>query len=98
MTPSTSCRARLTDDFRDNATMQTLPTTKGCFVCGQQNPLGLKLRLETDGTSVQAQFTPEVVHVGFKGIVHGGIISTLLDELMVWACAVQTRRFAFCAE
>ena len=31
-------------------------------------------------------------------MVHGGILATLLDEIMVWACAVQTGRFAFCAE
>jgi uncharacterized protein (TIGR00369 family) len=37
-------------------------------------------------------------HVGFKQTIHGGLIATLLDEIMVWACAVQTRRFAFCAE
>ena len=30
--------------------------------------------------------------------MHGGIIATLLDEIMVWACAAQTRRFAYCAE
>ena len=30
--------------------------------------------------------------------MHGGILSTLLDEMMAWACAVQTKRFAFCAE
>jgi len=32
------------------------------------------------------------------GHAHGGIIATLLDEIMVWACAVPTKRFAFCAE
>jgi len=37
-------------------------------------------------------------HIGFKQTVHGGIIATVLDEIMVWACAVQTRRFAYCAE
>jgi uncharacterized protein (TIGR00369 family) len=31
-------------------------------------------------------------------VVHGGIVATLLDEVMVWACAVRTKRFAFCAE
>jgi uncharacterized protein (TIGR00369 family) len=31
-------------------------------------------------------------------MVHGGLTATLLDEIMVWACAVQTKRFAFCAE
>jgi uncharacterized protein (TIGR00369 family) len=78
--------------------MQTLPHTRSCFVCGEANPAGLKLRFETDGRVVQTRFRPRLEHVGFKKTVHGGIIATLLDEIMVWACAVRTRRFAFCAE
>jgi len=78
--------------------MKILPHTRSCFVCGEANPLGLKLRFETDGRIVQSRFLPHAEHVGFKGTVHGGILSTVLDEIMVWACAVQTRRFAFCGE
>jgi uncharacterized protein (TIGR00369 family) len=78
--------------------MKTLPHTRSCFVCGESNPVGLQLRLETDGRIVQTRFTPRPEHVGFKRVVHGGILATVLDELMVWACAVATGRFAFCAE
>ena len=78
--------------------MQMLPHTRSCFVCGEANAAGLKLRFETDGRIVQTRFRPRPEHVGFKQTVHGGIIATLLDEIMVWACAVRTRRFAFCAE
>jgi uncharacterized protein (TIGR00369 family) len=78
--------------------MKELPHTRSCFVCGEANPAGLKLRFETDGRIVQARFVPRAEHVGFKQIVHGGLIASLLDEIMVWACAVQTRRFAVCAE
>lgn len=56
------------------------------------------MRFETDGKVVQAKFIPRPEHVGFKGVVHGGIIATVLDEIMVWACAVRVKRFAFCAE
>ena len=59
---------------------------------------GLNLRFETDGRLVEARFVPRAEHVGFRQTVHGGLIATLLDEIMVWACAVQTKRFAFCAE
>lgn len=75
-----------------------LPHTHSCFVCGESNPIGFKLRFETDGRIVQTRFVPRPEHVGFRQTVHGGIIATLLDEIMVWACAVQTKRFAFCAE
>ncbi|MCU0784624.1 MAG: PaaI family thioesterase [Verrucomicrobia bacterium] len=78
--------------------MRELPHTHSCFVCGESNPLGLKLRFETDGRIVQARFRLRPEHIGFKNVVHGGLLATVLDEIMVWACAVQTRQFAFCAE
>jgi uncharacterized protein (TIGR00369 family) len=78
--------------------MRSLPHTHSCFVCGESNPLGLKIRFQTDGKIVQTHFVPKPEHIGFQQTIHGGIISTLLDEIMVWACAVQTGRFAYCAE
>jgi uncharacterized protein (TIGR00369 family) len=78
--------------------MKELPHTRSCFVCGESNKAGLKLRFTTEEGRVSTRFTPAPEHIGFKNTVHGGIIATLLDECMVWACAVQTRRFAFCAE
>src|SRR5882724_1411128 len=78
--------------------METLPHTHSCFVCGDTNPIGLKLRFEKDGAVVRTRFTPATGHAGFRGVVHGGILSTVLDEIMVWACAVNSGRFAYCAE
>ena len=78
--------------------MRDLPHTRGCFVCGESNPAGLKLTLQTDGKLVQTRFVPRTEHVGFKQTMHGGLVGTLLDEIMAWACAVHTRRFAYCAE
>jgi len=78
--------------------MKTLPHTHSCFVCGESNSAGLKLRFETDGRRVHTHFTPRVEHIGFKEVVHGGILSALLDEIMVWACIVPTKRVAYCAE
>jgi len=78
--------------------MKTLPHTHSCFVCGESNAIGLNLRFHTDGKVVETRFTPRAEHIGFKGVIHGGILSTLLDEIMVWACVVQTKRFGYCAE
>jgi uncharacterized protein (TIGR00369 family) len=78
--------------------MRELPHTKSCFVCGENNALGLRQKFETDGRIVRTRFTPRPEHAGFKGVVHGGILATLLDEIMVWACAVRTKKFGFCAE
>jgi uncharacterized protein (TIGR00369 family) len=78
--------------------MKELPHTRSCFVCGESNPAGLRLRFETDGQIVRTRFVPGAEHVGFRQTVHGGLIATLLDEAMVWACAVQAKQFAYCAE
>ncbi len=78
--------------------MRELPHTRSCFVCGESNAAGLRLRFETDGRVVQTRFRAQPEHIGFKGVMHGGLIATVLDEIMVWACAVGTRKFAFCAE
>lgn len=60
-----------------------------CFACGRDNPFGLKLRLERDGDEVRAEFTPEEHHQGWPGVVHGGILNTVLDEVMAWAAIHQ---------
>jgi uncharacterized protein (TIGR00369 family) len=54
-----------------------------CFVCGEKNPIGLKLNFQFDGKCIKTEFTPLKEHQGYKDVVHGGIITTLLDEAMV---------------
>jgi len=54
-----------------------------CFVCGQKNPIGLKLDFHFNGKTITTEFIPKKEHQGYFNIVHGGIISTLLDEAMV---------------
>jgi len=56
-----------------------------CFGCGQNNPCGLKLKFDWDGKVVKSEFTPTELHQGWKGIIHGGILTTLLDEAMAYA-------------
>lgn len=59
-----------------------------CFACGTSNPhgLGLTFVTATDG-SVHANWWPRDVHEGFAGIIHGGIVATVLDEAMSKAVA-----------
>lgn len=75
-----------------------LPYTKSCFVCGAQNPIGLRLRFRVNGDCVEADWTPRQEHVGFRGVIHGGISATVLDEIMVWAASVPKKRFYFAVE
>jgi acyl-coenzyme A thioesterase PaaI-like protein len=56
-----------------------------CFGCGQKNPIGLKLNFSWDGRVARTEFTPNRLHQGWSGVVHGGIIACLLDEAMSYA-------------
>jgi acyl-coenzyme A thioesterase PaaI-like protein len=78
--------------------MSQLPHTHSCFVCGESNPHGLNLRFHAHGGIVTCQFRPRKELVGFKTVVHGGVLATVLDEAMAWACAVTNGNFGFCAE
>lgn len=59
-----------------------------CFVCGQDNPAGLRImfQIQVDG-AMAAAWTPAPIWEGFRGIVHGGVVSTVLDEAMSKAVA-----------
>ena len=68
----------MTDEFRDD---------RMCFVCGEKNPVGLRLRLRTDPE--RGESTAEVTFPGhfqgWAGIVHGGLLASVLDEAMIYA-------------
>ncbi|MCX7766822.1 MAG: beta-phosphoglucomutase family hydrolase [Candidatus Sumerlaeia bacterium] len=56
-----------------------------CFGCGQQNPIGLKLKFNWNGKEAVAEFTPRDEFQGWPGILHGGIIANIVDEAASWA-------------
>ena len=53
-----------------------------CFVCGPGNPIGLRVRFRLDGEVCRAEFTPAEIHAGYDGVTHGGILFSLLDDVM----------------
>lgn len=57
-------------------------TTGRCFACGPNNPIGLRLRFRADGDEYVTEFAPDERHQGYDGIVHGGLVATVLDEVM----------------
>ena len=83
----------------DSHTLE-LPHTAGCLVCGRDNPHGLRLDLhvEPESSVVRVRFVPRSEHIGFEGIVHGGVLATVLDEAMVWAATWAGRRFCVAGE
>ena len=69
-------------EFRDD---------RACFVCGEKNPAGLKLRIQTDperGESTADVIFPEHLQ-GWAKIVHGGLLATVLDEAMIYAAGAK---------
>lgn len=72
---------------RPTPTLEARPQSV-CFVCGQENERGLRLRFESGGAGrARAEWTPETGFEGFQGVVHGGLVSTVLDEAMSKAVA-----------
>lgn len=59
-----------------------IPLNEWCFACGRKNPCGLKLEFEEQEDTYITHFTGEPQHQGYDNIMHGGIVSTLLDEVM----------------
>jgi len=53
-----------------------------CLACGMKNKDGFRLHWDVTGKKTSTSFIPEKKHQGWKDIVHGGILATLLDEAM----------------
>src|SRR5579883_631196 len=65
-------------------TMEVNDTTdyQRCFACGQRNEHGLHMVFRQEENTVVCDIQPHAEHQGFPGIIHGGIIATMLDEAM----------------
>lgn len=53
-----------------------------CFVCGPANPIGLNVRFHIEAEICRGEFTPGPQHMGYKNVTHGGIVFSLLDDVM----------------
>jgi acyl-coenzyme A thioesterase PaaI-like protein len=68
-----------------------LPNSHDCFVCGIDNPRGFRLKFRRENGKVFARVTLPPWSVGFKGVAHGGLVATLLDEVMSWAANCEVK-------
>ena len=67
------------------------PNSRMCLVCGLKNPFGLHTSFfELDNDELLAVFKPKEEHQSYPGRLHGGIISTILDETMGRAIMIQS--------
>jgi uncharacterized protein (TIGR00369 family) len=69
--------------------MKAIPNYPHCFVCGDKNKIGLKVAFFFDEGKAKAQYTPTREFEGYKDILHGGILSALLDEVMIYSIIAQ---------
>jgi len=75
--------------WREIAEQQNPNDVPMCFACGRDNAIGLKLEFHRDGEGVKAEFTPGEQYQGWPGVIHGGIICTMLDEALGYAAGFQ---------
>ena len=77
--------------------MHKQPNSRYCFLCGVENPTGLKVAFYADDEDrVVVRFVPREEHQGYPGVMHGGLLCALLDETIgrtlvqrdIWAMTV----------
>jgi uncharacterized protein (TIGR00369 family) len=78
--------------------MRSLPRYPECFICGRKNFAGTDVTFFLNGEGVECFYTARDKHQSYKGILHGGIISALLDECMGWAVGVHEKRMCVTGE
>lgn len=53
-----------------------------CFICGLENPVGLHLKIyETEPGVIESEYSAPEHFQGYPGVLHGGIVATILDEI-----------------
>ncbi len=71
---------------------RTRDDANNCFVCGPHNPIGLQLNFRIENDVCLAQFTPGENHMGYDNLTHGGIIYSVLDDVMANWLFLQGKR------
>jgi uncharacterized protein (TIGR00369 family) len=88
----------MNDRNEKHPSISEFPGFPNCFVCGKDNPRGLRISFSVEEDGVRASFSPDRTLVGYEDVIHGGVISALLDEAIIWAAYAATKRFGVTAE
>jgi acyl-coenzyme A thioesterase PaaI-like protein len=75
-----------------------LPWSKACFVCGEDNERGMQARSYVKDDHVELPFEAPAAFAGWRTVIHGGLVATVLDEVMTWAAIVGSRKPCYAAE
>ena len=81
------------NDINDDLWVPLPRLDKDCFGCGSENHSGLRMTFETNGSQIRSKLTVSSQFRGWSKLVHGGVISTILDETMSWAAIILTKKF-----
>ena len=54
-----------------------------CYVCGTENPEGMKLGFTVKGREIETTYRAEKRHQGYRDVLHGGFLAMLMDEVIV---------------
>jgi acyl-coenzyme A thioesterase PaaI-like protein len=60
-----------------------------CYGCGQNNPFGLKMNFIEQDDLIISEWIPQAHFEGYRGVLHGGIQSCLIDEMAAWVVYVK---------
>lgn len=66
-----------------------------CFGCGPRHAHGLRLDFRVDGSEVVTDFLPTHEHESVPNVMHGGLVTTLADELGGWVLIALLDKFGF---
>jgi len=68
-----------------------------CFGCAPEHPIGFRLRFAREGDEIVTRFVPGDQYQGPPGIMHGGLVTTLADEIAAWTVIGLLEKFGFTA-
>jgi len=76
--------------------LREIPNSRNhnCFGCSPVNPSGLQMKFFTDGQAVFSYVRVPEHLCGWSHIVHGGVLTTILDEIMSWSAIHLLKRIA----
>src|SRR4029079_19140855 len=66
-----------------------------CFGCGPNHPFGFRLDFRVEGDEVVTDFVPTEAHESAPTVMHGGLVTTLADELAGWVVIALRDKFGF---
>jgi acyl-coenzyme A thioesterase PaaI-like protein len=78
--------------------LERLPSSRGCFICGQENPIGLRVQFYKTESGVTTQVRPGLPFQGFDGVLQGGVVAGLMDDAMWYAIFGATQMMTMTVE